>query len=71
MWMDLEGCLLSEISQIGKENYIFFFTFIWNLYIFTHTWNLKKKKNSKKQRYKEQTVARGEGGRMGEKGEGD
>ena len=69
--MDLEGFLLSEIIQTGKENYIFFFTFIWNLFVYFHSYpeSTKKKKNSKKQRYEEQTVARGEGGRMGEKGE--
>ena len=74
MWIDLEGFMLSELSQTGKENYIFFFTFIWNLFVYFHSYEVsKKKKNSKKwtQRYREQTVARGEGGRRGEKGEGD
>ena len=44
--MDLEGFLLSEIIQTGKENYIFFFTFIWNLFVYFHSYleSTKKKK---------------------------
>ena len=73
MWIDSEGFLLSEIGRTGKENYIFFFTFIWNLFVYFHSYEESKKKKSKKQsqRYREQTVARGEGGRIDEKCEGD
>ena len=39
--MDLEGIMLSEISQIGKDGYI--------PYDYTYMWNLKKKKKKKKQ----------------------
>ena len=42
--MDLEGFLLSEIIQTGKENYIFFFTFIWNLFVYFHSYVKSKKK---------------------------
>ena len=45
-WMDLEGIMLSEISQ--KERKI--------PYDFTYIWNLKNKaKHKQKHRYKEQT----------------
>ena len=44
MWIDLEGFMLSELSQTGKENYIFFFTFIWNLFVYFHSYEESKKK---------------------------
>ena len=34
-WMDLEGIMLSEVSQIEKDKY----------HVFNYTWNLKNKTN--------------------------
>lgn len=44
MWIDSEGFFLSEIGWTGKENYIFFFTFIWNLFVYFHSYEEYKKK---------------------------
>ena len=30
-WMDLEGIMLSEISQTEKDKYCYVITYIWNL----------------------------------------
>ena len=57
-WMDLEGMMLSEISQ-RKTNTIYF----------TYIWNLKNKTNKTKQkythRYREQTRGCQRGRRIG------
>ena len=42
--MDLEGIMLSEISQTGKDGYI--------PYDYTYMWNLKKKKKQAKKNVK-------------------
>ena len=47
MWIDSEGFLLSEIGRTGKENYIFFFTFIWNLFVYFHSYEESKKKKAR------------------------
>ena len=30
-WIDLEGIMLSEISQTDKDKFLYDFTFMWNL----------------------------------------
>ena len=71
--MDLEGIMLSEISQIGKDGYI--------PYDYTYMWNLKKKKKKKASkekckethRYREQMngCQSERGGGMGKIGKGN
>ena len=68
-WMDLEGIMLSEISQTEKDKHC----------MMSLKWNLKNKTNKAKQiknrlidTGKKQGVARGEGrGGRKERGEGD
>lgn len=62
-WMDLEGIMLSEISQSDKDRY----------HDLTHMWNLRNKTNKKQTfKYRELVAVRGEVGEdTGEMGEED
>ena len=46
-WMDLEGIMLSEISQTGKRQIPHDFTYMWNL---NNRTNITKQKQSQIQR---------------------
>ena len=52
IWMDLEGIILSEISQTEKDKY-YDVPFMWNPKKYNKLVNITKKKQT--HRYKEQT----------------
>ena len=53
MWMELEGIMLSEISQAEKDRY----------HVFTHMWNLRNLMDDHGGREAEKIVSKKEGGK--------
>ena len=47
MWINLEGIMLSEISQTEKDKHFLFFRFFPFFLDFTYMWNLKNRTNQR------------------------